>query len=208
MPDLAHLAAYLAAAVVLVLAPGPGQMLVLARSLGDGRAAGVVTSLGLNTGTLVHTLAAAFGLSAVLATSAIAFAVVKGIGAIYLVYLGIQALRARRGAAHVEPESSIGLRRTFTRAVVTGIFNPKVALFFLALLPQFVQPERGRVLLQFLVLGLILASVGFCWDCLLASAAGSLGAWIERSPRFEAWRQRVMGFVFISLGVHLALVRG
>lgn len=202
--DARTLGTYLVAATALVLAPGPGQAIVLGRSLSGGRMAGVLTSLGLNVGTLAHTLAAAFGLSAILATSAVAYSVVKLAGAAYLVLLGIKALRERPESAPASVEAVASGRQAFVRGIVTGILNPKVALFFLAFLPQFVHPEKGRVVLQFLVLGTLLGAIGFAWDVMLASAAGRLGGWMARNPKVALWRQRVTGGVFVALGLQLA----
>src|SRR5258706_6914987 len=171
---------YIVAAFALVLAPGPNQALVLANSISHGRRAGIVTSLGANVGTMVHTLAAALGLSAILATSALVFGMVKYVGAAYLVYLGVRAIMDRSVTMGIAEDGTPTktLHQTFTRAIAVGILNPKVALFFLAFLPQFVDPARGAVVLQFLVLGVILATLGLMWDSMLASVAGRVGKWL------------------------------
>lgn len=205
MFDLKILLSYTAASLLLVIAPGPGQMLVLARSLGGGRAVGVATALGLGVGSLVHTLAAAFGLSQLLVHSASLYAVVQYLGAAYLVFLGVKALRAR-------PELSTsqvvrpgpGVRSAVTRGTVTGILNPKVALFFLAFLPQFVRPERSHVLLQFLVLGLLFTVLAVLGDSMVALAAGRLSHALRRHPAWATWRERVVGTVLLGLGLRLA----
>lgn len=202
--------AFLAATAVIIVVPGPGQALVVARSLSGGRRAGITTSLGLNTGTLAHTLAAALGISAILATSAVAFSAVKLLGAAYLIYLGIRALTERdRGdaTAALAGASRDTLGRVYRRAVVTGLLNPKVAVFFLAFLPQFVAPERGPVVPQFLVLGSIVALGSLAWDVVVASAAASLGHILGRNRTLRRWRQRVMGTMLIGLGVRLATER-
>jgi threonine/homoserine/homoserine lactone efflux protein len=207
--DRPTLATYCAAALALVAAPGPGQALVLARTLQRGLRAGLLTSLGLNTGTLLHTLAAALGLSALLLTSATAFTIVKIAGAAYLVFLGIRTLLASRrsdtaertSVAAAEP-SAVPSSRLLLHGAVTGVLNPKVAIFFLAFLPQFVRPERGAVLLQFLILGLILATLGVMGDSLvavLAARAGSAGL-------AGRWRERVTGGVLVALGLRLAFL--
>ncbi|HYH44562.1 MAG TPA: LysE family translocator [Thermoanaerobaculia bacterium] len=205
MIDFSTLLTYLAAATALVLAPGPGQMLVLTRCLSGGRRLGLLTSLGLNAATLVHTVAAALGLSAVLATSALAFAVVKYVGAAYLIYLGLRALRAGRAEAPATAAAPVSAGRALREAFVTGLLNPKVALFFLAFLPQFVRPTAGPVLVQFLVLGALLAALGFLWDAVLASTFATVGSRLLRNPRFALWRERVMGGVLLGLGLKLAL---
>jgi threonine/homoserine/homoserine lactone efflux protein len=148
MPDGAHLAAFAAAAAVLAVLPGAGMLYVLARSLADGRRAGVRSSLGTAVGGLCHVLAAAVGLSALLMTSATAFVLVRYAGALYLVALGVRTLVAR--GAEPAPRAA---PRAFRQGVLTELMNPKTALFFLTFLPQFVQPAHGPALLQLLVLG-------------------------------------------------------
>lgn len=205
MFDSTTLITFLVASVAIIIAPGPAQALVLTRTLGDGRAAGAMTAVGLNVGTLAHAFAAALGLSAILATSAVAFGVIKYVGAAYLIYLGIRALRARDD----EPERVEGVRAgaMFWRAVVTGTLNPKVAVFFLAFLPQFVAPERGSAFWQFVILGAILAALDVIYELILVWAAGALRGLMLGSRRFAMWRQRVTGAALIGLGARLALAR-
>ncbi|KAB2865079.1 MAG: LysE family translocator, partial [Anaerolineae bacterium] len=149
MFDTSTLMTFLAAAIAIILAPGPAQALVFSRSLSDGKKSGIMTAFGLNVGTIFHSIAAALGLSAILATSALAFETVKYLGAAYLIYLGIRELRTTE-VSHVQAESSnTKPAQAFTKAVFTGVLNPKVALFFLAFLPQFVDPQHGPVFLQF-----------------------------------------------------------
>jgi threonine/homoserine/homoserine lactone efflux protein len=205
----ALLLAYALAALALIIAPGPGQALVLTRTVESGVRGGLLTSLGLEIGTLVHTLAAAVGLSAILATSATAYALVKYAGAVYLGVLGALMLwRARSsadtgaGAPHrVSPNGP----RLVLHAAMTGVLNPKVAVFFLAFLPQFVRPERGAVLGQFLVLGLVLSTLGFIFDSSLALIAARARRRLTDNPLFAAWRERVTGAVLLGLGLKLAL---
>jgi len=205
MFDSTTLITFLVASVAIIIAPGPAQALVLTRALGEGRAAGAMTAVGLNVGTLAHAFAAALGLSAILATSAVAFGVVKYAGAAYLVYLGIRALRAQDD----EPERIRGVRAgaMFWRAVVTGALNPKVAAFFLAFLPQFVAPERGSAFWQLVILGSILAALDVIYELTLVWAAGALRGRVLRSRRFAQWRKRVTGAALIGLGARLALAQ-
>ncbi len=200
------LIAYLAASAAIILSPGPAQALVLARTISDGRKAGVITAVGLNVATIIHALAAAIGLSAILATSAMAFAIVKYLGAAYLVYLGIKTLRAREHRKPWRRASAVSLSKAFNRAIITGLLNPKVAIFFLAFLPQFVNPRRGSTFLQFVLLGLILASLDLFYESTLALVTGTLGSRLMRNARFALWRQRLTGTVLIGLGVRLAFV--
>ena len=207
MFETTTLLTYLAASIAIILAPGPAQALVLTRSLNDGRQSGILTGIGLNVGTIVHAVAAALGLSTILATSAIAFALVKFLGAGYLIYLGVQALRAKAHEASTEQTTSATPWQAFHKAVFTGILNPKVAIFFLAFLPQFVDPTRGSAFLQFLILGVILAVLDIFYETLLALIAGALSQWLIRSRAFTLWRQRVTGVVLVGLGIRLALTQ-
>lgn len=202
--DAQTLLTYLAAAVVLVILPGPGTAWIVAQSMTGGTRRGIQAGLGLETATLLHAVAAGLGLSALLATSAMAFEMVKYLGAAYLIWLGIKAWRNGGDDAEAEPATAtVSARQVYLRSVVTGVLNPKVALFFLAFLPQFVHPERGWVWLQFLLLGALLALVGLCNDLLLSFTVGRLGRRV--AARSSRWTQRVTGTLFIGLGVRLAL---
>jgi threonine/homoserine/homoserine lactone efflux protein len=208
--DAATFGTYLAAAAALVAAPGPGQALVMARTLQGGLRAGLLTSVGLNLGTVLHTLAAALGLSALLLASATAFTVVKLVGAVYLVVLGarmlLATLRERPADSPEGPESGaprIERSRLLLHGALTGVLNPKVALFFLAFLPQFVRPERGAVFVQFMILGLVLAILGVTGDSLVAVIAARTGRRMVAAP----WRERLTGSVLVALGVRLALIQ-
>jgi len=214
--DSTTLLAYLAAAAVLVLVPGPGTAWIVAQAAAGGTSRGVRAAFGLETATLIHALAAGLGLSAVLATSALAFELLKYAGAAYLVWLGIKAWRdggiadaapavAGLAAPGTEAPAVVPdvVRNVYWRSVLTGVLNPKVAVFFLAFLPQFVHPERGMAWLQFLVLGVLLSLIGLSHSLMLSFAIGRYG----RRFRLGAnrWKQRVIGTVFIALGLRLAL---
>jgi threonine/homoserine/homoserine lactone efflux protein len=205
MPDLANYLLFLAASTALILVPGPAQALVLARTLAAGPRAGALTAVGLNVGTLCHSLAAALGLSAVLATSALAFAVVKYAGAAYLLWLGIRALGTRERPAGGAPPAPASARATFGQAVATGILNPKIALFFLAFLPQFVDPARGSSLAQFLLLGGSMALLDTLYELALVRAIHGMRERYLRSERMRAWQSRVSGAVLLGLGLRLAV---
>ena len=211
--DASTIGAYLAVAVALIAAPGPGHVLVMARTLQGGARAGLLTSLGLNLGTLTHTVAAALGLSAVLMASATAFTVVKLLGAVYLLFLGGSMLwksfRDRSAPAGAEPRPNANGRppvHLFLHAVVTGILNPKVALFFFAFLPQFVRPERGYPFVQFAVLGCILAGFGVVGDSLVAVLTARAHSRVLAGSRGSVWRERIVGTVLVALGLRLAFV--
>ena len=204
MCDERTLAAFLAASAAIILAPGPAQALVIARTLEQGTRAGLMTALGLNAATLVHAVGAGLGLSALLATSALAFGLVKLVGAAYLVYLGVRALLVPRVDLGRGGMSPPGPQRAALQAFVTGLLNPKVALFFLAFLPQFVCPARGSVLLQCLLLGALLGGLDLLYESGLTLLVARATTWLD-SPRVALWRSRLTGAVLIGLGVRLAL---
>jgi threonine/homoserine/homoserine lactone efflux protein len=208
MLDWATVLGFTAAAALVVIAPGPGQMLVTARTLGGGRPVGVAAALGLGAGSLVHTFAAAFGLSQLLLRSSFLYAVVQYVGAAYLVFLGVKALRSRPATAGPGAgRGRAGVSAAVVQGAVTGVFNPKVALFFLAFLPQFVRPERGHVMLQFVVLGLLFSVLAVLGDITVALAAGRMSQALRRNLAWAAWRERAVGTVLVGLGLRLAFTR-
>jgi threonine/homoserine/homoserine lactone efflux protein len=204
LPPPRELLIFMTAAIVLLLIPGPAVLYIVARSVDQGRKAGLASCSGIATGALVHVLAAALGLSALLVSSAMAYSVVKYAGAAYLIYLGIKKLRERPaadGATHVQPAS---LRHVYAQGVLVEALNPKVALFFFAFLPQFVDPARGSVVLQFLALGTLFALMGLASDSLWAVTAGSAAGWLQGNPTFLRHQQYVSGTVYIGLGLATA----
>lgn len=205
--DTTTLLAYLAAAAVLVLIPGPGTAWIVAQTAAGGTRQGLRAGLGLETATLIHAVAAGLGLSAVLATSAFAFELLKYAGAAYLVWLGIRAWREKptTTVASTTTPSTTTVRHVYRRSVLTGVLNPKVAVFFLAFLPQFVHPERGLAWLQFLVLGVLLSVIGFSHSAALSLLIGRFGRSLSASERVARWRQKLVGGVFVGLGLRLAL---
>jgi threonine/homoserine/homoserine lactone efflux protein len=202
--DPASYLTFLAASIALILVPGPAQALVIARTLSGGKRAGALTAVGLNIGTLFHAAAAALGLSAILATSALAFSVVKYVGAAYLLYLGIQALRSRPDKASGSVPDTTA-KASLGQAVATGILNPKVAIFFLAFLPQFVDPARGSAFAQFLILGASMAVLDTVYELLLVQMVARTRQRFLASPRTGLWLNRLTGGVLIGLGARLAL---
>jgi threonine/homoserine/homoserine lactone efflux protein len=204
MPDPALWGLFVVASVVLLLTPGPAVLFIVARSVEQGRAAGLVSVLGIHLGTIVHVTAAAIGLSALLVSSALAFAIVKYLGAAYLIWVGIRTLMAKEvvpGAPHVAAEP---LRRLFRDGFVVNLFNPKTAIFFLAFLPQFVDPARGPVHWQILILGLTFMGLGIISDGMFALAAGTAGEFLRRNRRFLRFQRWFAGTSFIGLGVTAA----
>ena len=207
MFEIQNFFAFLADSILIILSPGPAQASVLARTVGSGRKAGIMTAIGLNVGTLFHAVAAGSGLSAVLATSALAFSVVKLAGAAYLVYLGLRAVLTRPTAITQTDPLAERSDHAFPKAVVTGVLNPKVALFFLAFLPQFVDQERGSAFLQFALLGSIIAAIDIVYESILAFIAGGISGRVMNNARVPIWRERITGLALIGLGVRLALIK-
>ena len=195
---------FLAASTALILVPGPAQALVFASTISGGKRAGVLTAVGLNIGTLFHATAAALGLSAVLATSAVAFSVVKYAGAAYLIYLGVRAIRSGPRFPVGSRAPAASNRSVLVQAVATGILNPKVALFFLAFLPQFVDPARGPILAQFLALGASMAVLDVLYEIALVHLVSGARHRFLGNERLVALHGRISGGVLIALGVRLA----
>lgn len=205
MLNLPDLPVFLVAALILLLTPGPAVLYIIARSVDQGRVAGLVSVLSIETGNLCHVLAAALGLSAILLSSTLAFTVVKYLGAAYLVYLGLRRLLTR-GQAHeatMLPRQS--LRRIYSQGVMVAVLNPKTALFFFAFLPQFVDPSRGSVTAQLLTLGCLFVLMAVVTDGLYALLAGSVGQWLKGTRAFLVAERYVAGSVYIVLGIMAAL---
>lgn len=203
MPDLTHWGIFLTAALLLAITPGPGIFYVLTRSIRGGRQEGVHSSLGTAVGGLVHVMAAALGISAILASSAIAFLVVKYTGAAYLIYLGISTIRQTDKAPQMENAAKAPSRNAFHQGITTEVLNPKTALFFLAFIPQFVNPA-GNVALQFLLLGSISVSLNTLADLVVATLAGPIGQRLRSSVRLRRRQQQVSGGMLVGLGLYVA----
>jgi threonine/homoserine/homoserine lactone efflux protein len=205
MPEVNGLWLFVGAAVALAVTPGPAVLYIVTRSISQGRAAGVVSCLGVALGGIVHVVAAALGLSAVLATSAFAFSVVKYAGAAYLVWLGVRKLTQPPQAAAAANAERRSLIRVFQDGVVVNVLNPKTALFFLAFLPQFVTPSRGDVPLQCAFLGGLFVLIALCTDTSWSLAASGAGMWLRSHPRFISSERLVTGSVYLTLGVAAAV---
>jgi threonine/homoserine/homoserine lactone efflux protein len=202
--DPATLIAPFLATLALVLAPGPAVLFIITRGVNQGRRAGLASAAGIATGGLVHVAGAALGLSALLASSAVAFSLVKYLGAAYLIYLGIRTLLTAPELAHSVAAERHGLHRLYAQGIVVQAFNPKVALFFLAFLPQFIDPHRGSVAMQSLLLGAMFILIGLCTDSTYALLAGTLGGWLRQQRAFAAVQRYVAGVVFVGLGLTTA----
>jgi threonine/homoserine/homoserine lactone efflux protein len=206
IPDSGRLAVFTLAALALLLVPGPAVLYVVARSIHHGRRAGLASVLGIHVGTLVHIGAATLGLSALIVSSAIAFTAVKVAGAVYLVGLGLWTLFSKGSETEIALGGERNLRRAFAQGIVVNVLNPKTALFFLAFLPQFVDPNAAHLAVQIAFLGLLFAVLGLITDSLWALAAGTAGGVLRRSRRFVRTQRYVTGTVYIGLGVATALV--
>ena len=207
MPDSSTLLVFSAAAMALIVVPGPAVLYIVAQSIDRGRLAGVVSALGVATGGLVHVTAAAVGLSSLLVSSATAFNVVKYAGAAYLIGLGLWTLLRRREETSVEIPKERKLSRRYWQGVVVNVLNPKTALFFFAFLPQFVDPEKGSAALQIGVLGLVFVALAVASDCVWALAAGTASERLRGNRRFLAVQRYVSGSVFVGLGALTAVAK-
>ena len=189
----------------LILAPGPDMLYVITRGVTQGRKAGMLSALGVICGILVHTTAAAFGLTLILQTSALAFLIVKYLGAIYLIYLGIKSWRDKSTFNLQTEASRVSFSRVFWQGVLSNVLNPKIAIFFLAFLPQFVDKGSSQVTLQMVSLGLTFACFGLCFLLVVGYSSGTIGSWLIHRPHYAQFLQRVAGGILIGLGVRLAL---
>jgi threonine/homoserine/homoserine lactone efflux protein len=207
MFDASALVAFIGAGLLLNITPGPDVLYIVGRSLSQGRMAGVVSALGISVGCLVHVAAAALGLSTLMLAVPLAYDLVCYAGAAYLVWLGVRALSSRSAALAVQDMARVPHWTIFRQGMVTNALNPKVALFFLAFLPQFTDAARGPLALQFVALGLIFIANGLVVCVGYALAASWVGGWLTRRYDIHGWLNRAMGMLFIGLGVRLALTR-
>jgi RhtB (resistance to homoserine/threonine) family protein len=199
---------FLAAGILLNLTPGPDTAYILGRSIAQGREAGVASALGISLGSIFHTCAAALGLSAILATSALAFGAIKLLGGAYLIFLGIKMLLDRR--KQLSLPSNFHRRTTmaaFRQGVLTNVLNPKVALFFLAFLPQFIDPAANMKIAAFIVLGLTFVTTGTIWCLVLAWFASILSERLRNNETISQWLNRTAGALFVFLGIRLATTK-
>ncbi|MEM7561915.1 MAG: LysE family translocator [Pseudomonadota bacterium] len=196
---------FFAASVALAFAPGPDNIFVLTQSALHGRKAGVLVTLGLCSGLIVHTSAVALGVAAVFQTSALAFNILKIVGALYLLYLAWQAFRAGAESIDHKGESGLSMRKLYLRGVIMNITNPKVAIFFLAFLPQFADPALGSITIQMLMFGGLFIIATFMIFGAIAWFAGFLGEWLKGSNKAQVIMNRIAGTVFTALALRLAI---
>jgi threonine/homoserine/homoserine lactone efflux protein len=208
MLGIHHYWLFIATAIVLVITPGQDTFFILGRSLSGGRSSGIAAALGITAGSVIHTCLAALGLSALLATSPYAFMAVKLAGAAYLLYIGVRALLSKASAPPGEgANGASGAWVAFRQGIISNLLNPKVALFFLALMPQFIDAGSAHKVVAFLALGFSFVALGVAWCLVLAIAAASLRSWFLRKPSAPVILNRISGAMFIALGLKLATAR-
>lgn len=205
MLNAANLSFFFIASILLIITPGPDTLYVIARSIGQGRMAGIISAFGVCSGILVHTLAAAIGLSALLMTSAVAYKIIKYAGAAYLIYLGIRTILSREQENSLSNLRGTSLAKTYYQGVLSSLLNPKVALFFLAFLPQFVDSTQGKVALQIIILGLMFVTMCITWLIFLAFVTSYVGNWMQTNSAWRRFQQYFTGSILIILGARLAL---
>jgi len=205
MIEPAKFALFVGISWALIIAPGPDMLYVITRGISHGRKAGVLSAIGVVCGILVHTTAAALGLTLILQSSAIAFLLVKHVGATYLLYLGIKAWRDKSTFSLQSPTSVMNSRALFWQGVLSNVLNPKIAIFFLAFLPQFVDRGSSHVTLQMVILGLTFACFGLCFLLVVGYASGAIGGWLTPRPQHARFFQRIAGGILIGLGIRLVL---
>jgi threonine/homoserine/homoserine lactone efflux protein len=204
LPHAPSLLLFIVGSLLLLVIPGPAVFYVLSRAIGQGRAAGVVSAAGISVGTLFHVAAAVLGISALLVSSARAFQTVKIVGAGYLVFLGVRMLLRREDETAPAAETGHSYRRIFAQGVLVNILNPKSALFFLAFLPQFVEPARGHIAIQIFSLGVLFATMGLLSDSSWALVAGTLAGKLKSNLRWRRTQKNISGGALIALGLATA----
>jgi threonine/homoserine/homoserine lactone efflux protein len=204
MIPLEQLTLFFLGSLIIIVIPGPAVLYIVTRSISQGRAAGVVSVVGINLAAFTYTVAAAFGLTAILMTSVVAFNIVKYAGAAYLIYLGIKQIISKTKLEHVEVEKA-SLLKIFGQGYIVNLLNPKMAFFTFAFLPQFVDPNHGNTIVQILLLGGLFAVMAMLSDGAYALLASWLRPWLQRNTQFLRKQKYVTGSVYIGLGVTAAL---
>lgn len=205
MPDFAALTIFVTAAFVLLIVPGPAVLYIVGRSIEQGRVAGIVSTLGVGLGSIVHVVFAALGLSALLMQSALAFSIVKYLGAAYLFYLGVRTLLAKTEAKTLTQVESVRLSKIFSQGFLVNLLNPKTALFFFAFLPQFVSPESGSVTTQVIFLGTIFVTMAVLSDGMYALVAGTAGQFLSGNEKVARFQKYMAATIYIMLGITTAV---
>lgn len=205
--DLATLGVFILASVALYISPGPDMIYVASRSIGQGRRAGIVSCFGVQTGLIIHMLAASFGLAALLAEFPTAFEVIRWLGIGYLIYMGIRAVTDKNDAFDIDAQKSATWsdRKLYLQGLFVNLLNPKIAVFFLAFLPQFADPEMGDISTQMLFYGVVFNLGGFPWILCMAVLFGAAGNWLSSRPRMLSMQRWVTGSSLVGLAIFMAL---
>ena len=210
MFGITHFLAFALAAFLLIITPGNDTLLILSRSVTQGKKAGVISSLGIGTGSTIHTLLAAFGLSIIIAKSIVVFSLIKYIGAAYLVYLGCKMVFSKQDVTFSTLNKgsmpNINFSRLYKQAILTNVLNPKVAMFFIAFLPQFIDPTYEFTFLPFIILGLLFTVAGTIWCVVLAIFSSRLFVKVKKNNKLSVYLNRACGSILIILGIKLAFV--
>jgi len=205
MIDQATLLTYIAIVLGFVFIPGPATLLTVARATTSGTKVGIATGAGITAGDIIHTFLAVVGISAIIATSAVLFSIIKYLGAAYLIYLGVKAIIEKAPTSLGKSQTPITAAQAFKLAIFAEVLNPKTALFFLAFLPQFVSPENGSVVMQLSILGVLFAFIGFFSTIVFAVGAGGLGNFLRKNPSVLKWQGKVVGSIYCALGLRIAM---
>jgi threonine/homoserine/homoserine lactone efflux protein len=209
MIGIENLGSFIISAIIVVTTPGIDTIMVLTRSISKGKIAGLYSALGVSFGLIFHTCAVTFGLSLIIAKSAIAFSVIKYLGAGYLIYIGIKALLSKSEQIEIKPTEIkiIGKKKMFFTAFISDVLNPKIAIFFLAFLPQFIKPSEINNPIPYLLLGSIMFLITFIWCSFLAIMGSKVALLFNRNKNAEKWMNKTSGFVFILLGLKVAFTK-
>jgi RhtB (resistance to homoserine/threonine) family protein len=207
MSGITHFETFLLSGILLNLTPGNDTIFILSLSISQGRKAGIVSALGIGTGNIVHTLLAALGLSLIIAKSILLFNVIKYAGAAYLIYIGYKMLtdRSQLNTGKIEFKEVINYRKIYVDGVITNVLNPKVALFFIAFLPQFIDPVSAHTVLPFLLLGVTFTTTGTIWCLILATFSAGIFARLKANARVSVYINRICGLALVALGIKVAL---
>nr|WP_068891119.1 LysE family translocator [Pedobacter panaciterrae] len=209
MTGIDNLSAFVLSAVIIIITPGIDTILVLTRSISNGKKAGIYSAMGVSMGLLVHTCAAALGLSLILAKSALAFMIVKYLGAAYLIYMGYKALSSKTEKTEFKsaPMRYKGMGKMFWTAFLSDVLNPKIAIFFLAFLPQFILTSARHDPFPYLILGVVIFFIALIWCVFLALMGGSVARLFNRNANAENWLNKISGCIFVVLGIKVALTK-
>lgn len=205
MIEPAQFALFIGVSWALIITPGPDMIYVITRGISHGRKAGIVSAFGVICGILIHTMAAALGMALIFQTSVIAFRIVKYIGALYLIYLGVKSWLGK-SSFNLQPSTlRVSSQALFWQGMLSNVLNPKIAIFFLSFLPQFIDKGSSNISLQMVMLGFTFALFGLCFLTFVGYFAGSIGAWLSRKQQYTKTFRWITGSILISLGSHLAL---